>query len=106
MPNVMVVEHRWRPLLNAAVWLMEVRQGKGCTSPRDRQTSCTVWLTSIERRRCSNEANMQNTLKFAGVPQTPDPISAANGLTFTILCGHVEEILLFNKFFSTCQYMP
>ena len=29
MPNVMVVEHRWRPLLNAAVWLMEVRQGKG-----------------------------------------------------------------------------
>jgi len=33
------------------------------------------------------------------VPQTPETISAASGLKFTILCGHAEEILLFNKFF-------
>jgi len=25
---------------------------------------------------------------------------------FTILWGHVEEILLLNKFFSYCQYVP
>jgi len=38
-------------------------------------------------------------LKFAGVPQTPKPISAASGLKFTILSGRLEEVLLFNKFF-------
>jgi len=36
-------------------------------------------------------------LKFAGVPQTNETISAASGPKFTILCGHVEEILLLNK---------
>jgi len=38
-------------------------------------------------------------LKFAGVPQTTGSISAASGPKFTILCGHVEDILLLNKFF-------
>jgi len=38
-------------------------------------------------------------LKFAGVPQTGKLISAASGPKFTILSGHVEEVLLFNKFF-------
>jgi len=38
-------------------------------------------------------------MKFAGVPQTTGPILAASGLKFTILWGHVEEILLLNKFF-------
>jgi len=42
---------------------------------------------------------MQNPLKFAGVLQTTGPISATSGPTFTILWGHVEEILLLNKFF-------
>ena len=49
---------------------------------------------------------MQNPLKFVGVPQTPEPISAVigpelavSGPKFTILCGHLEEILLLNKFF-------
>ena len=36
---------------------------------------------------------MQNPLKFVGVPQTPEPISAVSGPNFTILWGHVEEIL-------------
>jgi len=30
---------------------------------------------SGERRRCSNEAKTRNPLKFAGVPQTTEPIS-------------------------------
>jgi len=38
-------------------------------------------------------------LKFAGVPQTPEPISAVNGPKFTILSGRVDEVLLLNKFF-------
>ena len=63
------------------------------------QTLCKIWLTSTERRRCSNEAKTRNPFKFAGVPQT-QPTSAISGPKFTILRGHVEETLLFNKFFS------
>ena len=70
-------EYRWRPLLNAA-----------------------VWLTPTTRVPCK----MRNPLKLPGVPQTNETISAASG--FTILWGHVSEILLLNKFFSDCGYMP
>ena len=48
---------------------------------------------------CSNAAKTQNQLKFAGVPQMVEPISAVSGPKFTILSGHVEDILLLNKFF-------
>ena len=49
------VEYRWRPPFSAAVWL------------------------------CSNAAKTRNPLKFAGVPQTNETISAASGPKFTIL---------------------
>ena len=52
---------------------------------------------------CSNAAKMQNPLKLAGLPQTTGSISAASGPKFTILWGHVEEILLLNKFFSASR---
>ena len=55
---------------------------------------------------CSNAAKARKPLKVAGVPQTPERISAAGRPKFTILCGHVEEILLLSKFFSDCRYMP
>ena len=76
-------EYRWRPLLKAA-----------------------VWLTPTTRVPCSNAAKTRNPLKLPGVPQTNEMISAACGPKFSILCGHVEEILLLNKFFSDCRYMP
>jgi len=41
----------------------------------------------------------RNPLKLPGVPQTNETISAASTPKFTILCGHVEEILLLKKFF-------
>jgi len=47
-----------------------------CTSPGDGQTSRKVWLASGERCQCSNDAKTRNLLKFAGVPQTNEPISA------------------------------
>jgi len=47
---------------------------------------------------CSNAAKTRNPLKFAGVPQTGQLISAASRPKFTILWGHVEDILLLNKF--------
>jgi len=49
---------------------------------------------------------MQNPLKFAGVPQTRQQISAVSRPKFTILWGRVEEVSVFNKFFSDCRYMP
>jgi len=45
-------------------------------------------------------------LKFAGVPQARQQISAVSRLKFTRLWGHVEEVSVFNKFFSDCQCMP
>ena len=76
-------KYRWRPLFNAA-----------------------VWLTTTTRVPCSNAAKTRNPLKSPGVPQSNETISAASGPKFTILWGHVEEILLLNKFFSDCRYMP
>ena len=76
-------EYRWRPLFNAA-----------------------VWLTPTTRVLCSNAAKTRNPLKLPGVPETNETISAASRAKFTILCGHLEEILLLNKFFSDCRYVP
>jgi len=58
-----------------------------------------VWLTPTTRVPCSNAAKTRNPLKFAGVPQTTGSISAASGPKFAILWGHLNEILLLNKFF-------
>jgi len=57
-------EYRWRPLLNAA-----------------------VWLTSTTRVPCSNAANTRNPLKLRGVPQTNETISAASGPSSSPYCG-------------------
>ena len=56
--------------------------GALCSTPK-------VWLTPTTRMPCSNAAKTRNPLKFAGVPQTGKPISAASRLKFTILSGHV-----------------
>jgi len=57
-------EYKWRPLLNAAVWLTPT--------------------TSVP---CSNAAKTRNPWKLAGVPQTNETISAASGSNFTINGG-------------------
>jgi len=76
-------EYRWRPLFNAA-----------------------VWLTPTTKVPCSNSAKTRNPLKLPVVPQTNERISAARGPKYTIMWGHVGDILLLNKFFSDCRYMP
>jgi len=48
---------------------------------------------------CNNAAKTRKQLKFGRVPQTNETISAASGPKFTILWGHLEDILLVNKFF-------
>ena len=76
-------EHRWRPLFNSAKF--------GWRSLLD---CCAVMLL-----RCGS-------CKVVEVPQTPETILAASRPKFTILWRHVEEILLLNKFFSDCRYVP
>ena len=79
-----LAEYRWHTLFNAA-----------------------VWLTPTTRVPCSNTAKMRNPLKFAGVPQTRQQISAISMPKYTILSEHVDEALVFKKFFfSDCRYMP
>jgi len=51
-----------------------------------------VWLASVERRRCSNEAKMRNPLEFAEVPQTRQQISAVNGPPFSVLRTYGGDI--------------
>jgi len=85
MPNVMVT----LPNIGGAL----------CSTPQ-------VWLTPSTRVHCSNSAKMRNPMKCAGVPQTTGSISAASEPKFAILWGHLEEILLLNKFLSDCRYVP
>jgi len=70
-------EHRWHPLFNAAKFgwspLLDCR---AVTLPRHK----TRW-------------------NWLGCPQTRQRISAVRGPKSAILWGHLEEILLFNKFF-------
>jgi len=83
MPNVMTA------LLNIG--------GALCSTPQSR-ADAQYW----------SAAKTRNLLKFAGVPQTTGPISAASGLKFTILWERVEELLLLNRFFpiaDTCLIM-
>jgi len=43
-----------------------------------------ILLTSVDRRRCSNDAKTRNWLEFAGVPQTGKPIwNLTNSITLS-----------------------
>jgi len=48
-------------------------------SAEDGQALCKVWLASYERRHCNNKGKTRYPLKFAGVSQTPEMISAVSG---------------------------
>jgi len=66
--------------------------GALCSTPQS-------WLTPNTGVPCNKAAKRQNPLKLVGVPQTTRPISDASGPKFTIMWGHLEEMLLLNKFF-------
>ena len=76
MPNVMVA----LPIIGGAL----------CSTPQSMADAHT-------RVPCSNAAKMWKPLKFAGMPQTRQQISATSGPKYTIVWGHV--VLLYHKFF-------
>ena len=76
-------EYRWRPLFNEA-----------------------VWLTPTTRVPCSKAAKTRKPLKFAGLPQTRQQISAVSRPKFTIL--YYEDVWRRYRCltsFSDCRYM-
>jgi len=79
------------PIPNVMAALQNIG-GALCSTPQSLATPTT-------RVPCSNAAKTRNRLKFAGVPQTNKMISAACGPKFTILWGHMQEILSLNNFF-------
>ena len=69
--------------------------GALCSTPQSLLT-----LTILECRELKyNAVKTRNPLKFTGVPQTCQQISAASGPKFTVLSKIVEEVLLFNMLF-------
>jgi len=83
---------------NAMVALPNIG-GALCSTPHS--LADALYLTA-----CINAAKMRKPLKFAGVPQTRQQISAASRPKFTILWIHLEDILLLIGFFSDCRYLP
>jgi len=81
------------------MWANAQRDGRPAEYKWRRQLNAAVWLTPTASVPCSNAAKTRNPLKLAGVPQTNERILAASGPKFTILWGHLEDILLLNKFF-------
>jgi len=64
-----------------------------------------VWLTPTTTVPCSNAAKTRNPLKYAGVPQTPEPISAISQSS-----PYSEDMwrryCCLTSFFSDCQFVP
>jgi len=81
------------------MWANAQRDGRPAYYRWRRLFNAAVCLTPTIRVPCSNAASMRNPLKFAGVPQTRQQISAVSRPKFAILWRHVEEVLLLNKFF-------
>jgi len=73
MPNVMVA----LPNIGGAL----------CSTPQS--LADAHYLTAVP-----NAAETRKPLKLAGVPQTTGPTLAASGPKFTIVWGHLKDILL------------
>jgi len=67
------------------MWANTQRDGRPAEYMLRRVFNAAVWLTPTTRVPCSNAAKTPNPLKFAGVPQTRQQISAVSGPKFTIL---------------------
>ena len=85
------VNQKYGPMPNVMVALPNIGGGL-CLTPQSLADAHYQML-------CSNAAKTRNTLKLGGVPETTGPISAASGPKFSILWGHVEEILQLNQVF-------
>jgi len=86
------------------MWVNAPRDGR---LPNIGDTPCSMpWsLADAHPVPCSNAVKTQKALKFTGVRQTHQQLSATSGPKFTILSKHVGGIA-FWQVFSDCRYMP
>jgi len=84
------------------IWQNSVREQE----PGDGQASCKVWLTAVEWHRCSNEAKMQNPLKFAEVSQTRQPVSVVSDQSSPYCEDMWRRYCCLTSFFPDRWYMP
>jgi len=77
-------EYRWHPLFNAAKF---------------------GWRPLLEYRAVTLPRRETRWNKL-GCPKLPDQSQPLVGRSSPYLCGHLEEILLLNKFFSDCRHVP
>ena len=67
------------------MWANAQRDGRPAYYRWRRLFNTAVWLTPTIRVPCSNAANTRNPLKFAGVPQTGQPVSAVSAPKLAML---------------------
>jgi len=79
-------EYRWRPLFNAAKF--------GCRP--------LLECRAVTLSRGETRWNLQGCPKL---PNRSQPLVGRNSPHYEDM-GHMEEVLLLNKFFSDCRYMP
>jgi len=89
--------------LGARVPKMYIYSVPAQETAKDRVKFC--WPPVSDVAAVSNEGKTRNSLKFAGVPQTPERISAVSGpFRHTVrTCG--EDIAVY-QVFSDCRYIP
>ena len=58
-----------------------------------------LWSALLHRATIITLPRRETHWNYLGCPKLTKPISAASGPKFSILWGHVKEILLLNKFF-------
>jgi len=78
-----------------------------CTSPEDRQTSCKVWFTSIQRLAAVTKRRRETRRNLLGCPNSP----AANRSQPLVgrsspYCESLWKRYCCLRMFSDCRYMP
>jgi len=101
----------WRTQTEFCTWQNSVTEQQPpkmytqSTSPGKGQTLWKVWLASVERRRCSNEAKTRKPLKLAGCPKLrkrSQPLVSWS----SPYCEDMWRRYWCLTFFSDCRYVP
>ena len=87
------------------MWANAQRDGRAAEYSWRQLFNAAVWLTPTTKVLCINAAKTRNPLKFAGVAQTRQQISAVSGPTFSILWVYVMRYCCLSSFFD-CRYVP
>ena len=77
-----------------------------CASPGDGQTSCKVWLISVDRRRLSNEARRETRCNLLGCLKLANRSQPLVGRSSPYYKDVWRIYCCLTSFFSDCRYVP